>query len=120
MHVYKTYLKDVIMRLLIYAPVIVNDVIILLILTTRPKEERSNAFHYPPEVPAVNNRLLVSMNHWPMRTLHSIQDQDHSIIVKSVESVKCQFEGAGRETVFSYLPSPFSRPYTYHSLSHNS
>jgi len=61
MHVYKTYLKDVIMRLLIY--VSVNDVIILLILTTRPKEEKSNAFHYPPEVPTVNDRLLVSMNH---------------------------------------------------------
>jgi len=44
-------------------PVIVNDVIILLILTTRPKEERSNAFHCPPEVSTVNDRLLVSMNH---------------------------------------------------------
>lgn len=43
--------------------VIVNDVIILLTLTTRPKEERSNAFHCPPEVRAVNDRMLVSMNH---------------------------------------------------------
>lgn len=49
-------------------PVIVYDVIILLTLTTRPKEEGSNAFYCPPEMRATNDRLLASMNHFDRRT----------------------------------------------------
>lgn len=68
--------------------VIVNDVIILLTLTTRPKEEGSSAFHCPPEVRAVNNRLLVSMNHLGRYAYsHGIQDQDHSVIIVKVSRV---------------------------------
>lgn len=39
-----------------------------------------------------------------MRTLHGIQDQDHSVII--VKSVECQSEGVGRgeeQRTFTYL-----------------
>lgn len=91
--------------------VIVNDIIILLTLTTRPKEERSNAFHCPPE----RSLTCLDESSWLTRILHGIQDQDHSVII--VKSVECQSEGAGhREERRCYLPSSFSRPCIYHSL----
>lgn len=76
-------------------------------------------FIVPPEVPAVNDRLLVSMNHlgqssW--HTLHGIQDQDHSVII--VKSVKCQSEGGEERRSLTYLRRSQGQIYISFVISH--
>lgn len=96
-------------------PVIVNDVIILLTLTTRPKEEGSSAFHCPPEVHAVNDRSPASMNHLGRRAhSHGIQDQDHSVIIIKVSRMSIR-RCRTRNDAVTY-PSSFRRPYVCHPI----
>lgn len=101
-------------------PVIVNDIIILLILTTRPKEERSNAFNCPPEVRAGNDRLLVSMNHLLARNAslawHSrSRSQRHHCKISRV-SIQSRGKISSRGTTMLLTFIVLERPCIYHSL----